>query len=90
MSQPPSPGYESTMATRSEVLEVKEDQSTWHSVFSPHFLPHKKKLMHRIEEGSTRPGLRQDGHWQVESDGEQLSNSTEMAVDSLGAFEAFP
>lgn len=77
------------MARRSEVLEVKKDQSTWHSVFFT-ALRHKKKLTHRTEEESTRPGLRQDSLWQCESDCEQVTNSAEMARDSLGAFELFP
>lgn len=85
ISPAPPPGYASTVARRSEILGVQKDQSTWHRGF---FTPFAYKASHIVlKEESGRPSLRQDSLWQGESDCEQLTDSTEMARDSLRTFD---
>lgn len=85
-----TPGYASTMARRSEILDIQKDQSTNLAQTFFTSVRYKKKFTHHTEEESRRPGSRQDSIWEGESNCEQLPNSAEKARGSLRAFRPFP
>lgn len=89
-SQAVPPGYASTMARRSEILDIQKDQSTNLAQTFFTSVRYKKKFTHHTEEESRRPGSRQDSVWEGESNCEQLPNSAEKARGSLRAFRPFP